>query len=187
LAVVVLVLARRLDARWPNGAVGQIAAFMALDLARNKAPHESTALPPDGFEALRANTGDETVRLLKTRLAATAAPDRRDRVELIGIAYHWPNLGLAQGFDHVFGHNPLRLRSFKQATGVADTVAIPSQRSFSPLYPPTAPPSPISSACVIATGVPVEKSIARSGPVISISSPTPRTPMCTRIRAHCRG
>ena len=149
---------------------------------------ESTALPPDGFEALRANTGDETVRLFKTRLAATAAPDRRDRVELIGIAYHWPNLGLAQGFDHVFGHNPLRLRSFKQATGVADTVAIPSQRSFSPLYPSYRSAfADLLGVRFIATGVPVEEIDPRSGPVISISSPTPRTPMCTRIRAHCRG
>jgi hypothetical protein len=158
LAVAVLVLARRLDARRPIGAVGLIAAFMALDLAWNNAPHESTALPPDRFEALRQNTGDETVRLLEARLAAAAAPDRRDRVELIGIAYHWPNLGLVQGFDHVFGHNPLRLRSFKEATGVGDTVAIPSQRTFSPLYPSYRSAfADLLGVRFIATGVPVEQ------------------------------
>src|SRR5262245_42296590 len=133
-AVAVLMLARRLDARWPLGAAALIAAFMALDLAWNNAPHVSTALPTANFEALRADTSDETVRLLKARLAA-AAPDRRDRVELIGIAYHWPNLSLVQGFDQVFGHNPLRLRAFKDATHVSDTVALASQRTFSPLYP----------------------------------------------------
>jgi hypothetical protein len=158
LAAAVLVLARRLDARSPVAAAVLLAAFMALDLAWNNAPHESTALPPDGFAALRRDTGDETVRLIEARLAAAAAPDRRDRVELIGIAYHWPNLGLVQGFDHVFGHNPLRLRAFKQATGVADTVAIPIQRTFSPLYPSYRSAfADLLGVRVIATGVPVEE------------------------------
>ena len=157
-AVAVLLLARRLDARWPAAAVGLIAAFMALDLAWNNVPHISTALPPDLFDALRPNTKDETVRLLRARLAGAAAPDRRDRVELIGIGYHWPNLSLAQGFDHVFGHNPLRLRSFQQATNTGDTVAIPSQRYFSPLYPSYRSAfADLLGVRFIATGVPVEQ------------------------------
>src|SRR5215813_9606287 len=157
-AVAVLALARRLDACWPVGAVALIAAFMALDLAWNNAPHVSTALPPARFDALRANTDNETVRLLKTRLAGAAAPDRRDRVELIGIDYHWPNLSLAQGFDHVFGHNPLRLRWFQDATHAGDTVAIPSQRVFSPLYPSYRSAfADLLGVRFIATGVPVEQ------------------------------
>ena len=107
-----------------------LASFMAFDLAVNQAPHISTALPPGLFDALRPNTNDETVRLLKARIAGAAAPDRRDRVELIGIGYHWPNLGLVQGFDHVFGHNPLRLHSFQEATHAGDTVALASQRDI---------------------------------------------------------
>jgi hypothetical protein len=157
-AIVVLLLARRLDARWPVAAVGLIAAFMALDLAWNNAPHVSTALPPAQFDALRPDTNDETVRLLEARLAGAAAPDRRDRVELIGIAYHWPNLSLAQDFDHVFGHNPLRLRWFQEATHVGDTVAIPSQRVFSPLYPSYRSAfADLLGVRFIATGVPVEE------------------------------
>jgi len=157
-AVAILALARRLDARWPVGAVALIAAFMVLDLAWNNAPHVSTALPPARFDALRANTDNETVRLLKGRLAAAAAPDRRDRVELIGIDYHWPNLSLAQGFDHVFGHNPLRLRWFHDATHAGDTVAIPSQRVFSPLYPSYRSAfADLLGVRFIATGVPVEQ------------------------------
>jgi hypothetical protein len=157
-AVAVLLLARRIDARWPVGAVGFIAAFMAFDLAWNNAPHISTALPPEQFEALRPNTNDETVRLIKARLTRAAAPDRRDRVEVIGIAYHWPNLSLAQGFDHVFGHNPLRLHWFHEATHVGDTVAIPSQRVFSPLYPSYRSAfADLFGVRVIATGVPVEQ------------------------------
>jgi hypothetical protein len=157
-AIAVLLLARRLEARWPVAAAALIAAFMALDLAWNNAPHVSTALPPEQFEALRPNTNDETVRLLKARLADAAAPDRRDRVELIGIDYHWPNLSLAQGFDHVFGHNPLRLHWFREATHVGDTVAIPSQRVFSPLYPSYRSAfADLLGVRFIATGVPVEE------------------------------
>ena len=157
-AVAVLLLARRIDARWSAGAVGFIATFMALDLTWNNAPHVSTALPPEQFEALRPNTNDETVRLIKARLADAAAPDRRDRVELIGIAYHWPNLSLVHGFDHVFGHNPLRLHSFHEATHVGDTVAIPSQRLFSPLYPSYRSAfADLFGVRIIATGVPVEE------------------------------
>ena len=157
-AIAVLVLARRLDARSPVAAVALIATFMALDLGWNNAPHVSTALPSARFDALRSNTDDETVRLLKARLAGAAAPDRRDRVELIGIEYHWPNLSLAHDFDHVFGHNPLRLRWFEEATHVGDTVAVASQRVFSPLYPSYRSAfADLLGVRFIATGVPVEQ------------------------------
>ena len=142
----------------PTAAVALIATFMTADLAWNNAPHVSTALPRDHFDALRQSTRDPTVRLLEARLAAAAAPDRRDRVELIGIGYHWPNLSLARGFDHVFGHNPLRLRWFNEATHVGDTVALASQRWFSPLYPSYRSAfADLLGVRFIATGVPVEQ------------------------------
>ena len=157
-AIAILLLARRVDARAPAATVALLALFMAVDLRWNNAPHESTALPRDRFDALRQGSSDQTVQALKAQLAAAAAPDRRDRVELIGIRYHWPNLGLAQGFDHVFGHNPLRLRWFYDATHVGDTVAIPSQRQFSPLYPSYRSAfADLLGVRFIATGVPVEQ------------------------------
>jgi hypothetical protein len=157
-AVAVLALARRWDARWSMAGVALIAAFMAVDLRWNNAPNESTALPPERFDALRQSTNNETVRLLKAKLAAAAAPDRRARVELIAIDYHWQNLSLAQGFDHLFGHNPLRLRSFYEATHVLDTVATPAQRIFSPLYPSYRSAfADLFGVRFIATGVPVEE------------------------------
>ena len=135
-----------------------LALFTAVDLRWNNAPHESTALPREKFDALRQGTQNETVQLLRAKLAATAAPDRRDRVELIGIGYHWPNLSLAQGFEQVFGHNPLRLRWFFDATHTGDTVAIPSQRIFSPLYPSYRSAfADLLGVRFIATGVPVEQ------------------------------
>jgi hypothetical protein len=156
-AVVVLVLARRLQ-RWPLAAAALVAAFTAADLAWNNAPNESTGLPPAIYDALRVDTKNETIALIKSKLAEHAAPDRRDRVELIGIAYPWPNISLIHGFDHVFGHNPLRLKNFAAATGVGDTVATPDQRTFSPLYPSYRSPfADLFGLRLIVTGVPVEQ------------------------------
>jgi hypothetical protein len=77
---------------------------------------------------------------------------------LIGIDYHWPNLSLVQGFDHVFGHNPLRLRSFYEATHVGDTVALAPQRAFSPLYPSYHSAfADLLGVRFIATGVPINQ------------------------------
>jgi hypothetical protein len=156
-ALVVLVLARRLQ-RWPLAAVALVAAFTTADLAWNNAPNESTGLPPAVYDALRVDTNNETITLIKARLAERAAPDRRDRVELIGIAYPWPNISMIHDFDHVFGHNPLRFKTFAAATGVGDTVAVPEQRRFSPLYPSYRSPfADLFGLRLIATGVPVER------------------------------
>ena len=156
-ALVVIVLARQLR-HWPLAASVLVVAFTAADLAWNNAPNESTGLPPAVYDALRVDTKNETVALIKTTLAAHAAPDRRDRVELIGIAYPWPNISLIDDFDHVFGHNPLRLKTFAAATGVGDTVATPDQRKFSPLYPSYRSPfADLFGLRLVATGVPVER------------------------------
>ena len=128
------------------------------DLAWNNAPDQSTGLPPVMFDALRPDTTDETVTLLKSRLRSAAAPDRRDRVELIGIDYHWPNIGLIHNFDHLFGHNPLRLLDFVRATAAADTVASADQRQFTPLMPSyRSVLEDLFGVRFIATGVPIER------------------------------
>ena len=135
-----------------------VAAFMVLDLGWNNGPNESTGLAPEFYDALRPQTHNETVALLKARLAAAAREDRRDRVELTGIAYHWPNLGLVQGFDHLFGHNPLRLKWFYEATHAGDTVAGADQRRFAPLFPSyRSAMADLFGLRFIATGVPVEQ------------------------------
>jgi hypothetical protein len=141
----------------PFTAVTLLGAVTALDFAWNVPPHISTGLPSATFEALKPDTANETVRLIRARLATVdAAPDRRDRVEMIGIAYHWQNLSLAQDFDHVFGHNPLRLRWFYEATHVGDYFATPGQRTFSPLYPSYRSTfADLFGVRLIATGVPI--------------------------------
>ncbi len=133
-AILALFLARRLNAGAPVSATILLVAFTTADLAWNNAPHELTGLPPAVYDALRPDTRNETVALIKQRLAAQAE-NHRDRVELIGIGYHWPNICMIHGCEHVFGHNPLRLRDFYEATKVGDTVAAPGQRPFSALYP----------------------------------------------------
>jgi hypothetical protein len=157
-AVVALRLARRYADGNAVAAAAVLCAFSVADFAWNNAPNESTGLPPSQFEALRANTRDETVALLKARLKAAAAPDRRDRVELIGVGYHWPNIGLIHDFDHLFGHNPLRLSDFARATNAPDTVAGPDQRVFSPLLPSyRSTLEDLFGVRFIAIGVPIEQ------------------------------
>ncbi len=156
---------RQLARHGPAAAIGILAAFSTADLAINNAPHESNALPPSFYDALRPGTGNETVALLKSRLAAPHAPDRRDRVELIGIGYHWPNIGLVQGFEHLFGHNPLRLADFDAATNASDTVAVPDQRRFSALLPSyNSPLEALFGVRLIATGVPAGAIDSSLGP-----------------------
>ncbi|HSV24244.1 MAG TPA: hypothetical protein VLJ17_14600 [Xanthobacteraceae bacterium] len=157
-AIALLGLTRQLAPARPVLASALLFGLTIFDLVWNNAPNESTGLPPQRYDALRPQTRNETVALIKTKLAETFGPDRRDRVELIGIAYHWPDLALAQGFDHLFGHNPLRLHDFALATGVGDTVAEPRQRTFAPLFPSYR--STMANLCgvrFIVTGVPVER------------------------------
>ena len=98
-------------------------------------PNESTALPPEQFDALRTDGKHPVIAYLREKLKATAAPDRRDRIELAAIDFHWPNASLVHGFDHDLGYNPIRLRLFEDATGAGDHLALPEQRQFSKLYP----------------------------------------------------
>jgi hypothetical protein len=154
-AVAVIALSRRWAARRIAASL-VLAVFMTADLAWNNGPNESTGLPPARYDALRPNTANDTVALLEAGLAQN--PERRDRVELAGIGYHWPNLGLIHGFDHVFGHNPLRLKPFFDATEVGDTVATPDQRRFSPLFPSyRSTLADLFGLRFVATGVPVEQ------------------------------
>src|SRR3989440_2157015 len=154
-AMLVLRVARRMAA--PLAATMLTGLFASADLAFNNAPHESTGLPPSRYDAMRPDTRNETLALVRARLAAQAA-EHRDRVELIGIEYHWPNICMIRGCEHVFGHNPLRLKDFYAATRVGDTVAAPGQRPFSPLYPSYRSIfANLFGLRLIATGVPVEQ------------------------------
>ena len=73
--------------------------------------------------------------MLKGLLKQPTPTSRRDRVELVGLGFDWPNLGLIHGFDHDLGYNPLRIDAVSKAVGAGDTIAGWDQRRFTPLFP----------------------------------------------------
>ncbi|MBI3274439.1 MAG: glycosyltransferase family 39 protein [Methylocystis sp.] len=156
LAFVILALARRMESRGFL-LLPVVGAAMTVDLAVGNAPNESTAAPPAQFDVLRTDSRNDTIALLRERLAATAAPDRRDRIELAGVGFHWPNASLVHGLDHDLGYNPIRLKLFQDATGAGDHVALPEQRVFSPLFSSyRSTMADLLGLRFIATGVPIE-------------------------------
>ncbi len=136
-AAIILLLALQ---RW-RGALGPVAAMalvtgvVASDLGANNGPNESTALPPQLYDVLRPTTRNQTIALLKQLTAQPAGSPRRDRVELLGMGFEWPNAGMIHGFDHTLGYNPLRLEDFSEAVGTGDGIARPADRKFTPLFP----------------------------------------------------
>lgn len=112
-----------------------VASFMAVDLGVNNGPNESTGLPPREFSSITPDTTNETVAFLKANTQPALPTDRRDRVELLGLGFNWPNTGQTHGYDHTLGYNPLRLRPVFEALGAGDTIAVPQQRRFPPLFP----------------------------------------------------
>lgn len=135
-ALVALSFARRLVA---EGAVVApmllLAVFTTVDLAWNNAPNESTAYPAATYDALTPEPRDPVIPFLKKKVAEGRTLDRRDRVEMAGIGFHWPNAGMIHGLEHTLGYNPLRTRVYADATGAIDHVAIPEQKTFSALNP----------------------------------------------------
>jgi hypothetical protein len=119
----------------PLAAAMLVTGVVAADLGVNNGPNESTALAPDLYDVLRPDTRNETVQVLKRLTAQPAGSLRRDRVELLGMGFEWPNAGMVHGFDHTLGYNPLRLADFSEAVGTRDTIAGPDQRKFTPLFP----------------------------------------------------
>jgi hypothetical protein len=132
--------------------------FMTVDLWANNGPNQSTALPPANYDILLPNCKNPTIRFLKTRLREPLPSARRDRVELAGLGFEWPNAGLVHDFDHVLGYNPLRLAGITKAAGAEDTVAEPGQRRFTPLFPSyRSRLADLLGLRYIATGVPIER------------------------------
>jgi hypothetical protein len=157
-SVAVLWAAPRLTARNATAAATLIAALLTVDLAIGNGPNESTALPPSTYDVLRPDTTNETISAIRKRIAETAGPDRRDRIELAGIDFHWPNASMVHRLDHTLGYNPIHLDAYTRATGAQDHVALPDQRTFSPLFPSyRSLLADLLGLRVIATRIPVEQ------------------------------
>lgn len=116
-------------------ATGLVASFFVADLYANNGPNESTAEQPLAYEILNPNCKNPTVGFLKRKVREASMGAYKPRVEFAGLGFNWPNIGLVQGFENVFGYNPLRLADFNAATGAPDTISAPEERQFTPLFP----------------------------------------------------
>lgn len=135
-----------------------LAVFTVCDLAYSNGPGNATALPPQMYDVLHPATSNETIAELKKRVAATRSETRRDRVEIVGQGFHWPNASLTHALENTAGYNPVRLIWATRALGLGDTVGLPSQREFSPLLPSyKSPLANLLGLAVIATSVPIEE------------------------------
>jgi hypothetical protein len=87
-----------------------------------------------------------------------ATPDRRDRIELIGLGFHWPNASLTHGLEQTLGYNPVRLKLYSDATGAGDSSGSADQRKFSKLMPSyRSAVTDLLGLRYIVSGVPIEK------------------------------
>jgi hypothetical protein len=145
----------------PRAALQPLAAMLALvtvtaaDLGYNNGPSTSSALPPSTFDMLDPRGGNPVIEVLKTKVVANAT--RRDRVELAGLGFHWPNASMTHRLENTLGYNPVRLGLYTRATGAEDHVGLPDQRKFSPLFPSYGSRlADMLGLRWIATGAPVE-------------------------------
>ena len=111
-----------------------LAGVTAADLGYNNGPTTSSALPPKVYDALQPATQDPTITTLKKKVAEGRSETRRDRIELLGLGFHWPNVSMAHELENTLGYNPVRLRLYSEATGAEDTVGLPDQRKIAPLF-----------------------------------------------------
>ncbi len=128
------------DAIWFNPirpilASGLLLAGTVADLAYQNAPGSATGLPQSAYDILDPNTKNETIAILKAKTAAHASPTRRDRVELAGLGFASPNASITHRLENTLGYNPVRLGLYSQASGAGDTVGLPEDRKFTPMFP----------------------------------------------------
>ena len=136
---------------------GLLLAFLTTaDLAFSNGPGSATAQPRAMYEVLEPRSTNATIALLKEKIVH--GPARRDRVELAGLGFHWPNASLTHRLENTLGYNPVRLRLYSEATGADDTVGLPDQRKFPPLFPSyRSTLANLLGLRFIVTGEPIEK------------------------------
>jgi hypothetical protein len=155
-SAVALRLVRPLIPSKPALAAALLSAVLTVDLAYNNGPSTSSALPPSTYDVLEPSTGNATIGILKSSVVENDR--RRDRIELVGLGFHWPNASLTHGLENTLGYNPLRLALYSKAVGAEDHVGLPEQRKFSPLFPSyRSTLADLLGLRFIASGVPIEE------------------------------
>jgi len=154
-AAIALAAARTRIALRPTLAAAILAVFTAADLAYNNGPNGATAMPPATYDVMAPDTPNATIAVLRDKVVRNEL--RRDRIELAGLGFHWPNASLTHGLENTLGYNPLRIGLYSTATGAGDHVGLPDQRRFSPLFPSyRSPLANLLGLRFIATGAPIE-------------------------------
>ncbi len=148
LATFAVVIAIRSDCAASPG--GRRDGARCAHVRRFRLEHASQRFPPAcphrEYDAMRLDeTENDTILALKKHIVTDAT--RRDRVEIAGLGFHWPNLGLVHGFENTLGYNPLRLKHYSTATGAGDQVAASSSTISRRSSRPIARPSRTSWAC----------------------------------------
>lgn len=153
-AALLLALRPYLD-RKPLLAALVLGAATSIDLAFNNGPGSATALPVAHYDVLQPDTKNATIAILKSSVVDNDV--RRDRVELAGLGFHWPNASITHKLENTLGYNPIRLALYSAATGAEDHVGLPDQRKFAPLFPSyRSTLSNLLGLRYIATGAPIE-------------------------------
>jgi hypothetical protein len=151
-----LMWAQRQVAIDPRPVALVLAALVTADLAWNNVPSTSSALRPRHYDVLQPKTRDDTITYLKMHVIADAT--RRDRIELAGLGFHWPNASITHRLENTLGYSPVRLGLYSRATGAEDHVGLPDQRKFSPLMPSyRSLLADMLGLRFIATGVPIDQ------------------------------
>jgi hypothetical protein len=135
LTLLLLAAPRRWVARAGVALVLAPAVLMTADLAANNGPNESTAIMSASYDVLKPDCRNETIRFLKAKVRRAPGTEWRDRVELVGLGFEWPNAALVHGIDTTLGYNPLRIGLVARALGARDYIAGPDQRYYSTLFP----------------------------------------------------
>ncbi len=134
-ATVAVAFARSRLALEPWLAAVSLCGVTAVDLAWNNGPSSSSGLPPAMYDVLEPDTKDPVIATLKSRVAADQSDTRRDRIELLGLGFHWPNASLTHRLENTLGYNPVRSLLYSRATGAGDNIGSPGERTFTPLLP----------------------------------------------------
>lgn len=135
-----------------------LAALATADLAYSNGPGSATARPPSWYDILEPTSRNETIALLKRKVAEGTSDTRRDRVELIGLGFHTPNACLTHRLECTLGYNPVRLGLYTRATGAQDNAGLPEERKFTPLFPSyRSPLADLLGLRYIASGVPIDQ------------------------------
>jgi hypothetical protein len=155
-AAAALWLVRPLLSTKPAVAAALLSGVLILDLAYNNGPSTSSALPANTYDGLEPRTRNATIGILKSIVVENDR--RRDRIELVGLGFHWPNASLTHNLENTLGYNPLRLALYSKAVGAEDHVGLPEQRKFSPLFPSyRSTLADLLGLRFIATGIPIEE------------------------------